>query len=137
MNKTLQCCYLQDFPGDVFLAALTLDAKHGMVVHLTVGDSIPEKRTQDKWADERGSAFTSHRKQLRDSQSFLYQEKILLPLFSTGYEGLNGSSDLLADVLGVEHLVAHFALEAAQVPVLVQCYKGLLILELLSTATAI
>lgn len=109
-----------------------------MVVHLTVGDSIPEKRTQDKWADERGSAFTSHRKQLRDSQSFLYQEKnTFLPLFSTGYKGLNGSSDLLADVLGIEHLVAHFALEAAQVPVLVQRYKGLLILELLPTAAAI
>lgn len=75
MNKTYQCCYLQDFPGDVLLAALTLDAKHGVVVHLTVGDSIPEKRTQDKGADERGSAFTSHRKQLSDSQSFLYQEK--------------------------------------------------------------
>lgn len=93
------------------------------------------------WADERGSIFTSHRKQLGDSQSFLYQEKkkkkTLLPLFSTGYKGLNGSSDLLADVLGVEHLVAHFALEAAQVPVLVQRYKGLLVLELLPTAAAI
>lgn len=65
------------------------------------------------------------------------RKKNLLPLFSTGYEGLIGSSDLLADVLGVEHLVAHFALEAAQVPVLVQRYKGLLILELLPTAAAI
>lgn len=134
MDKTHQRCYLQDFPGDVLLAALTLDAKHGVVVHLTVGDSIPEKRTQE-WADERGSPFTLHKK---DSQSFLSQEKkTLRPLFNTGYKGLNGSSDLLADVLGVEHLVAHFALEAAQMPVLVQRYKGLLILELLPTAAAI
>lgn len=65
------------------------------------------------------------------------RKKTLLPLFTAGYKGLNGSSDLLADVLGVEHLVAHFALEAAQVPVLVQRHKGLLILELLPTAAAI
>lgn len=31
--------------------------------------------------------------------------------------------DLLADVLGIEHLVADFTLEAAQVPVLVQCHE--------------
>lgn len=37
--------YLQDFSSDVFLAALTLDAKHGVVVHLTVGDSIPDRTT--------------------------------------------------------------------------------------------
>lgn len=54
--------YLQDFPGDVLLAVLTLDAKHGVVVHLTVGDSIPERRTQEM--DERGSVWTQHRKQL-------------------------------------------------------------------------
>lgn len=45
--------------------------------------------------------------------------------------------DLLADVLGIEHLVADFTLEAAQVPVLVQCYKRLLILEFLPTAAAV
>lgn len=45
--------------------------------------------------------------------------------------------DLLADVLGIEHLVADFALEAAQVPVLVQCYERLLVLELLPTAAAV
>ena len=46
-------------------------------------------------------------------------------------------ADLLADVLGIEHLVANFTLEAAQVPVLVQCYKRLFILKLLPTAAAI
>lgn len=50
--------YLQDFPGDVHLAVLTLDAKHGVVVHLTVGDSIPERRTQRRRIDERGSVWT-------------------------------------------------------------------------------
>lgn len=74
---------LQDFSGDVLLAALALDAKHGVVVHLTVGDPI------------------------------------------------------LADVLSIEDLVADFTLEAAQVPVLVQCYKGLFILKLLPTAAAV
>lgn len=74
---------LQDFSGDVLLAALALDAEHGVVVHLAVGDPI------------------------------------------------------LADVLGIEDLVADFTLEAAQVPMLVQCYKGLFILKLLPTATAV
>lgn len=46
-------------------------------------------------------------------------------------------TDLLADVLGIEHLVADFTLEAAQVPVLVQCYKRLFIFKLLPTATAV
>lgn len=46
-------------------------------------------------------------------------------------------ADLLADVLGVEHLVADFALEAAQVPVLVQRNKRLLILELFPAAAAV
>lgn len=45
--------------------------------------------------------------------------------------------DLLADVLCIEHLVAHFTLEATQVPVLVQCYQRLFILKLLPTATAV
>lgn len=45
--------------------------------------------------------------------------------------------DLLADVLGVEHLVAHFALEAAEVPVFVQRHQRLLVLELLPTAAAV
>ena len=44
---------------------------------------------------------------------------------------------LLADVLSIEDLVADFTLEAAQVPVLVQCYKGLFILKLLPTAAAV
>ena len=47
------------------------------------------------------------------------------------------STDLLADVLGIEHLVADFTLEAAQVPVLVQCYEGLFVLKLLPTAAAV
>ena len=45
--------------------------------------------------------------------------------------------DLLADVLGIEHLVADFTLEAAQVPVLVQRYERLFILKLLPTAAAV
>lgn len=44
---------------------------------------------------------------------------------------------LLADVLGIEHFVADFALETAQMPVLVQCYQRLLILKLLPTAATI
>lgn len=50
---------------------------------------------------------------------------------------LDLQSDLLADVLSVEHLVADFTLEAAQVPVLVQCHKWLFIFKLLSTAATI
>lgn len=73
----------EDFPSDVLLAVLTLDAEHGVVVQLTIGDPI------------------------------------------------------LADVLGIEHLVADFALEAAQVPVFVQRYKRLFILKLLTAATAV
>ncbi len=46
-------------------------------------------------------------------------------------------TDLLADVLGIEHLVADFTLETAQVPVLVQRYKRLFILKLLPTAAAV
>lgn len=46
--------YLQDFSGDVLLAALALDAKHGVVVHLTVGDPIP-------------GGTNRARKQIRDS----------------------------------------------------------------------
>lgn len=45
--------------------------------------------------------------------------------------------DLLADVLGIEHLVADFTLEAAKVPVLVQRYERLFILKLLPTAAAV
>lgn len=41
-----------------------------------------------------------------------------------------------ADVLGVEHLAADAAPEAAQVPVLVQGHQGLLLAELLPTAAA-
>lgn len=44
---------------------------------------------------------------------------------------------LLADVLGIEHLVAHPTLEAAQVPVLVQGHQRLLVLELLPAAAAV
>lgn len=45
--------------------------------------------------------------------------------------------DLLADVLGIEHLVADSTLEAAQVPVLVQGHQRLLVLELLPTAATV
>lgn len=45
--------------------------------------------------------------------------------------------DLLADVLGVQHLVADSTLEAAQVPVLVQGHQRLLVPELLPTAAAV
>lgn len=45
--------------------------------------------------------------------------------------------DLLANVLGIEHLVADSTLEASQVPVLVQRYKRLLVLKLLPTAAAV
>lgn len=39
--------YLQYFPSDVLLTALTLDSKHGVVIHLAVGDPIPVWRTQE------------------------------------------------------------------------------------------
>lgn len=58
-----------------------------------------------------------------------------IKLYSTHLRG--NQRDLLADVLSIEHLVAHFTLEATQVPVLVQCYQRLFILELLPTATAV
>lgn len=74
---------LQDFPGDELVAALALDAEHGVVVHLAVGDSV------------------------------------------------------LADVLGIQNLVADFALEASQVPMFVQCHQRLFVLEVLPTATAV
>lgn len=45
--------------------------------------------------------------------------------------------DLLADVLGVEHLVADSTLETAQVPVLVQGHQRLLVLELLPAAATV
>lgn len=59
-TQSVLLCYLQDFSSDVLLAALTLDAKHGVVVHLTEGDSIPDGTTQDKSADRRqhGAADT-------------------------------------------------------------------------------
>lgn len=62
-NKpSVPLCYLQDFSSDVLLAALTLDAKHGVVVHLAEGDSIPDRTTQDKSADlrQRGAEDTLH-----------------------------------------------------------------------------
>lgn len=74
---------LKYFSGDVFLAGFTLDAEHGVVICLTVGDPI------------------------------------------------------LADIFGIKHFIAHFALEAAEVPVLVQRHQRLLIFKLLSTSTAI
>jgi len=61
--------YLQDFPSDVFLTALTLDAKHGMVIHLTVGNPIPVKTTQNKRRHQ--ICFTSYRVQSRASQSHM------------------------------------------------------------------
>lgn len=45
--------YLKDFPCNVLLTALTLDAKHGVVVHFTVGDPVPVRMTQDKQAGQR------------------------------------------------------------------------------------
>lgn len=50
---------------------------------------------------------------------------------------LREGGHLLADVLGVEHLVADPTLEAAQVPVLVQGHQRLLVLELLPAAAAV
>lgn len=74
---------LKYFPSDVFLAGITLDAEHGMVICLTVRDTV------------------------------------------------------LADILCIKHFIAHFAFEAAKVPVLVQCHQRLFIFKLLSTPTAI
>lgn len=48
--------YLKDFPCNVLLTALTLDAKHGVVVHFTVGDPVPVKMTQDKQAGQRSAS---------------------------------------------------------------------------------
>lgn len=40
--------YFEDFPSDVLLAVLTLDAEHGVVVQLTIGDPIPGGVAQNK-----------------------------------------------------------------------------------------
>lgn len=47
------------------------------------------------------------------------------------------SEDSLANVLGIEDLVTHFALEAAEVPVFVQGYEGLFVLKLFPAAAAV
>lgn len=42
--------HLQDFASDVLLTALTLDAKHSVVVCLTVGDPISvDTQSQKPW----------------------------------------------------------------------------------------
>ena len=52
MYKYIILSHLQDFPGDVLLAAFTLDAVHGVVVLLAVGDPIPARTSTHKVAQQ-------------------------------------------------------------------------------------
>ena len=105
--------HLEHFPSDELVTRLTLNSKIDLIVPLTVGGAIPERKYM--WSFEN-----------------TYVGIFDIPMINTV-----GVSSLLADVLASQHFAAGFALEAAQVPLSVQRQKSLAIFNVSTTSCAI
>lgn len=116
MGRLQPRTHLQDAAADVAVTGLALDAELGVVVGLTVRDAIPWER--DRTGERRVSPWSHPR-----------------PRGQPGSVAARWHS--LADVLAGEDDPARLALEAADVPLLLQGQQGLALLDLLLAAGAV
>lgn len=94
--------HLEHLPCDELMTRLTLNTKMDLVVLLTVGGTIPERRETNEDQMEQRKAKVTHCLNL------------LHPVVTADM------SHLLADVLPGQHFVAGLTLKAAQMPLSVQ-----------------
>lgn len=121
--------HLQDPAADVPVAGLTLDAELGMVVGLAVRDAIPLAEGGE--GGEQQMSQAGHAFAAAPAPGGTAQQWPAWPSLPPTQR------HLLADVLASEDNPTRLALEAADVPLLLQGQEGLALLDLLLAACAV